>query len=168
MAQFRCWTGFLILEIFSIFLCLEIRSVLNLSLIEGFETPFMGVKVLFHVFGVGGIKEGNQLKGVFIESIEGKRAILGKVIVDVTGSADISWKSGPEVFSDGFPDGPKKGRHAGFGYTFLTAVWFPRIRMAYWPPVPPCPWILSYGVPPAIALPASAPARPREPLLHCQ
>ena len=78
-----------------------------------------GVKVLFHAFGVGGIKEGNQLKGIFIESIEGKRAVLGKVIVDVTGSADISWKSGAEVFSDGFPDGPKKGRHAGFGYTFF-------------------------------------------------
>ncbi|MBU4318103.1 MAG: FAD-dependent oxidoreductase [Proteobacteria bacterium] len=88
-----------------------------------------GVKVLFHAFGVGGIKEGNRIKGIFIESIEGKRAVLGKVIIDVTGSADISWKSGAEVFSDGFPQGPKKGRHAGYGYTFFFGnVDIPRLK----------------------------------------
>ena len=35
-AQLQCWTGFLILEI-RIFLCLKIRSVLTLCLIDGSE-----------------------------------------------------------------------------------------------------------------------------------
>ena len=79
-----------------------------------------GVKVLYHSFGVGAIKENNQIKGIFIETIEGRFAVLGKVVVDSTGSADIAWKAGVEVFSDGFPEGhPKKGRHMGYGYTFI-------------------------------------------------
>jgi hypothetical protein len=78
-----------------------------------------GVKILYHAFGVGAVKEGHTIKGVFIESLEGKRAVLGKVVIDSTGRADIAWKSGAPVMSDGFPRGPKKGRHMGFGYTFF-------------------------------------------------
>jgi len=77
------------------------------------------VKLLYHAFAVGSIKEGNALKGIFVESLEGKRAVLGKVIIDCTGSADIAWKSGTPCMADGFPSGPKKGRHSGFGYTFF-------------------------------------------------
>jgi hypothetical protein len=75
-----------------------------------------GVKLLYHSFGVGAIKEGNTMKGVFIECLEGKRAILGKVVIDSTGNADIAWKSGAPCMSEGFPSGPPKGRHMGFGY----------------------------------------------------
>jgi hypothetical protein len=77
------------------------------------------VKVLYHAFGVGAIKEGKAMKGIFIESIEGERAVLGKVVIDSTGSADITWKAGEPVMFEGFPRGPKKGRHSGFGYTFF-------------------------------------------------
>lgn len=80
-----------------------------------------GVKVLFHAFGVGAIREGNILKGIFIESIEGKRALLAKVIIDTTGNADIAWKSGASVIASEFPYGPKKGRHLGMGSAFILS-----------------------------------------------
>jgi hypothetical protein len=75
-----------------------------------------GVKLLYHAFAVGAIREGNTLKGVIIESKEGRHAILGKVVIDTTGSADIVWKSGAPCMADGFPRGTGKGRHMGFGY----------------------------------------------------
>lgn len=78
-----------------------------------------GVKPMYHVFGASAIKENHKIKAVIIESKEGRQAILGKVIVDTTGSADIAWKSGAPCLDEGFPRGPKKGRHSGFGYTFF-------------------------------------------------
>ncbi|MDD5288517.1 MAG: FAD-dependent oxidoreductase [Dehalococcoidales bacterium] len=78
-----------------------------------------GVKLLYHAFGVGAIREGSALKGIFIESLEGKRALLAKIIIDTTGNADIAWKSGASVLSGGFPYGPKKDRHMGLGTAFF-------------------------------------------------
>ncbi len=48
-----------------------------------------GVKMLFHAWGCQAIMEGNQIKGVFIESKSGRMAILAKVVVDCTGDGDI-------------------------------------------------------------------------------
>jgi hypothetical protein len=79
-----------------------------------------GVKLMLHAFGAGAIKEGNMLKDIIIESKEDRQAILGKVIVDSTGDADIIWKSGAACTDEGFPSGPKKGRHSGFGYAFFV------------------------------------------------
>ncbi|MDD5288516.1 MAG: FAD-dependent oxidoreductase [Dehalococcoidales bacterium] len=88
-----------------------------------------GVKLLYHAFGVGAIREGSTLKGIFIESLEGKMAILAKVIIDTTGSADIAWKSGASVLSGGFTYGPKQGRTMGYGYSFfLGGVDVPRLK----------------------------------------
>ncbi|MGI5850152.1 MAG: FAD-dependent oxidoreductase [Christensenellales bacterium] len=82
-----------------------------------------GVKVLFHTLAVDAIKEGNKLKGVIVESLEGRHAILGKVIIDCTGIAHVAWKSGARCVGDeGYPDdkyGPYKGRHMGYGYGFF-------------------------------------------------
>ena len=79
------------------------------------------VEILYHALALGAIKDGKTLKGIFVECKEGRRAILGKVIVDTTGSADIAYKSGiPCVPADGeggFPKGhPKAGRRGGFAY----------------------------------------------------
>jgi hypothetical protein len=88
-----------------------------------------GVKLLYHAFGVGAIRDGNILKGIFIECMEGKKALLGKVIIDTTGNADIAWKSGASVMSGGFPYGPKKGRTMGYGYAFfLGGVDVPKLK----------------------------------------
>lgn len=78
-----------------------------------------GVKPMFHVFGASAVKEDHKIKAIIIESKEGRRAVLGKVVIDSTGSADIAWKSGAPCMDEGFPRGPKKGRHSGLGYTFF-------------------------------------------------
>jgi hypothetical protein len=75
-----------------------------------------GVEILYHAFAAGAVKEGNTIKGVIIESIEGRQAVLGKVVIDSTGSGDIAWKSGTQCLPAGFTEGPHKGRHMGFSY----------------------------------------------------
>jgi hypothetical protein len=72
------------------------------------------VKMLLHSFAAGAIREGNSLKGVIIETKEGRRAVLGKVIIDTTGEGDIAWKCGaPVMGNEGFPAGPLKGQPGG-------------------------------------------------------
>ncbi|MCK3682881.1 FAD-dependent oxidoreductase [Maribellus sp. YY47] len=48
-----------------------------------------GVKMLYHTWGANVIMEGNELKGVFIESKSGRMAVLAKVVIDCTGDGDI-------------------------------------------------------------------------------
>ncbi|MGA2285090.1 MAG: FAD-dependent oxidoreductase, partial [Dehalococcoidia bacterium] len=81
-----------------------------------------GVKLLYHAFAAAAIREGNSLKGVIIETKEGRRAILGKVVIDTTGQGDIAWKSGAPVLGDeGFPVGPRKGTPGGMLHAFFVA-----------------------------------------------
>jgi hypothetical protein len=80
-----------------------------------------GVKLLYHTMGVGAIKEGNLLKGIFIECIQGRFAVLGKVVIDSTGNADIAWKSGAPCMDEGHGRGPGKGRHMGLGCRFYIS-----------------------------------------------
>jgi hypothetical protein len=63
----------------------------------------------------------NTIKGIFVECIQGRFIILGKVIVDSTGNADIAWKSGAPCMDEGHGRGPKKGRHMGFGAKFYIS-----------------------------------------------
>jgi hypothetical protein len=53
-----------------------------------------GVKCLFHTWGALPIMEGNQIRGVFIENVDGRTAILAKVVVDCTGNGDMIARSG--------------------------------------------------------------------------
>lgn len=41
-------------------------------------------------WGVGAIMDGNTIKGVVIESKEGRKAIMAKVVIDATGDGDIA------------------------------------------------------------------------------
>jgi len=74
-----------------------------------------GVKLLFHAYGVGAVKEGNRVKGVIIESKEGRQVVLGKIVIDTTGSADIAWKSGTPCMTEGHPS----GRPLGFTWAVM-------------------------------------------------
>lgn len=47
------------------------------------------IKTYLHCWGVGAIMDGEAIKGVIIESKEGRKAIMAKVIIDCTGDADI-------------------------------------------------------------------------------
>jgi len=48
-----------------------------------------GVKMLYHAWGVNVIMDGNNIRGVIIESKSGRQAVLAKVVVDCTGDGDI-------------------------------------------------------------------------------
>jgi flavin-dependent dehydrogenase len=48
-----------------------------------------GVKMLYHTWGSNVIMDGNELKGVFIESKSGRMAVLAKVVIDCTGDGDL-------------------------------------------------------------------------------
>ncbi len=78
-----------------------------------------GVKLLYHSFAVAAIREENLLKGVIVEGKEGRRAVLGKVVVDTTGTGDMIWKSrAPCSGDEGYPAGKNKGRQSGYLSTF--------------------------------------------------
>ncbi len=53
-----------------------------------------GCDILFHVFFSDVIMEDGALKGVIIESKSGRLAIMGKVIIDATGDADVAARAG--------------------------------------------------------------------------
>lgn len=53
-----------------------------------------GVHCLLHCLGVDPILDGKQLKGVFAESVSGRKAILAKVVIDCTGNGDIAARAG--------------------------------------------------------------------------
>ncbi len=53
-----------------------------------------GVKVLLYVFSTGVVVEGDELKGIIIESKSGREVILAKTVIDCTGDADVAFKAG--------------------------------------------------------------------------
>ncbi|HUB63223.1 MAG TPA: FAD-dependent oxidoreductase [Methylocella sp.] len=48
------------------------------------------VETLLHALAVGVVRDGDDLKGIVIESKSGRQAILAKRIIDATGDADIA------------------------------------------------------------------------------
>ncbi len=59
-----------------------------------------GVNLRLHSWGVATIQEGDEVRGVFVESKEGRHAILAKVIIDTTGDGDIFALAGAAFESD--------------------------------------------------------------------
>ncbi|MDF9833525.1 ribulose 1,5-bisphosphate synthetase/thiazole synthase [Ereboglobus sp. PH5-5] len=55
-----------------------------------------GVEVLMYALCVDAIMDGNEIKGVIIESKAGREAIMAKVIIDCTGDADVAFRAGVE------------------------------------------------------------------------
>ncbi|MBF4692542.1 FAD-dependent oxidoreductase [Fusibacter ferrireducens] len=47
------------------------------------------ITTYLHGWAVGAVMDGDAIKGVIIESKEGRQAIMGKVVIDCTGDADI-------------------------------------------------------------------------------
>lgn len=56
----------------------------------------VNVKVLMYVFCSGVIKEGDEVKGVIVESKEGREVIFAKTVIDCTGDGDVAFKAGVE------------------------------------------------------------------------
>jgi len=53
-----------------------------------------GVMVLLYTFFADVILEGDDLKGVIVESKSGREAILAKTIIDCSGDADVAYRAG--------------------------------------------------------------------------
>lgn len=52
------------------------------------------VDVTFHAMCVGVVKEGNAIRGIITESKSGREAVLGRIVVDCTGDADVAYRAG--------------------------------------------------------------------------
>lgn len=53
-----------------------------------------GVDVMLYTFCVDIIKDGDNLKGIVIESKSGREAIMAKVVIDCSGDADVAYRAG--------------------------------------------------------------------------
>jgi hypothetical protein len=53
-----------------------------------------GIDVMFYTFFSEAIVEGDELKGVIIESKSGREAILAKTVIDCSGDADVAYRAG--------------------------------------------------------------------------
>lgn len=72
-----------------------------------------GVKVFYHSLVVDVIKDGNELRGVVIETPEGRKAVLGKVVIDTTGIGHVAWKAGAAQGDEGISVGKRRGKYPG-------------------------------------------------------
>ena len=52
------------------------------------------VEMIFHAWGVDVIQAGSEVKGVIVESKQGRQAILAKCVVDATGDGDVYFQAG--------------------------------------------------------------------------
>ena len=64
-----------------------------------------GVKMLLSTQAADPVREGNSIRGVYIENKSGRRAALAKVTIDATGEADLARRAGLPVLQ------PKKEYH---------------------------------------------------------
>ena len=55
-----------------------------------------GVTVLLHCWSVDAVMDGREVRGVVVESKEGRQAVLAKVVVDATGDGDVFAAAGAE------------------------------------------------------------------------
>lgn len=53
-----------------------------------------GVDVTFYSFCAGVVMDGDTIRGIITESKSGREAVLGKIVVDCTGDADIAYRAG--------------------------------------------------------------------------
>lgn len=52
------------------------------------------VDVTFYAFCVGVVMDGRTIRGIITESKSGREAVLGKIVVDCTGDADVAYRAG--------------------------------------------------------------------------
>ena len=53
-----------------------------------------GVKLLLHSLVTGPVTEGDEVKGVIVESKSGRQAVLADAVVDASGDADVAARAG--------------------------------------------------------------------------
>jgi len=61
----------------------------------------LNVQLLLHTLAVDVVMEGNSVKGVVVENINGRQIVFGKVVIDCTGEGDIAARAGvPYIKAD--------------------------------------------------------------------
>lgn len=78
--------------------CYVDPEMLKLVLNEMIEEA--GIEVYLHSWGCKALVEGDAVKGIIFESKEGRKAVLGKVVIDCTGDGDIFASAGAEFELD--------------------------------------------------------------------
>ena len=68
-----------------------------------------GVNILLHTTVVGVVKDGDRVRGVIVESKSGRAAVMGKVVVDATGDADVCHAAGVPIQKGRDSDGRMMG-----------------------------------------------------------
>jgi hypothetical protein len=53
-----------------------------------------GVDVNFYTNCAGVVMDGDKIKGIITESKSGREAVLGKIVIDCTGDADVAFRAG--------------------------------------------------------------------------
>lgn len=62
-----------------------------------------GAKLLLHTLVTDVIRDGNDVRGLIIESKSGREALLAGTIIDTTGDADVAYKGGADCVNT-YPD----------------------------------------------------------------
>ena len=73
-----------------------------------------GVKLLLHSWVTDTVMEGDTVKGIIFQSKSGRKAVLGKVVIDCTGDGDLLPVSG--IPSDDYIDPNCRITHLCFGF----------------------------------------------------
>ena len=76
-----------------------------------------GASILFHTMFVDTIMEGANVTGVIIENKSGRQAILGKVVVDASGDADVAYHAGAPYWQ-----AKKEDNHLGNGLMYRVSM----------------------------------------------
>lgn len=66
-----------------------------------------GVELLFHTYCCDVIRQGSVVHGVIVENKSGRQAILGKVIVDASGDADVAARAGAAFWQTCHEEAPR-------------------------------------------------------------
>ena len=53
-----------------------------------------GVDVMFYTMCAGVVMDGDTIRGIITESKSGREAVLGKIVIDCTGDADVAFRAG--------------------------------------------------------------------------
>lgn len=69
----------------------EPEAVKNIALQMLLEAK---VDVTFYSFCAGVVMDGETIRGIITESKSGREAVLGKIVVDCTGDADVAYRAG--------------------------------------------------------------------------
>lgn len=75
-------------------------TIINSEMVKDVAIEIMEekkVSVLMYVFVSDVLTEGNKIKGVIIESKQGREAILAKTIIDCTGDGDVAARAGVKM-----------------------------------------------------------------------